>query len=195
MNRVASRKRLTTETDIDVRLSLDEGPGSSIETGVGFFDHMLTHIARHGRFNLSVCCKGDLYVDAHHTVEDTGILLGECLRDALGDKRGIERYGSAVVPMDESLVLVSLDLSGRASFHSDLNLPPAEIGHMNAELVDEFLRAFSHSALMNLHVRRLAGGNLHHLAEATFKALGRALRDAVTIRDGDADIPSTKGVL
>ncbi len=195
MNRVSERKRTTQETDIEIHWSLDDGPGGSISTGVGFFDHMLSHIARHGRFNLSVSCRGDLDVDAHHTVEDTGICLGECLREALGDKRGIERYGSAIVPMDESLVLVALDLSGRASFHSDLSLPPAELGHMNAELIDEFLRAFSHSALMNLHVRRLAGGNLHHLAEATFKALGRALRDAVAIRAGDTDIPSTKGSL
>ncbi len=194
-NRTACVERKTTETEISIELNLDGTGLSTIETGVGFFDHMLTHVARHGLFDLRVKCVGDLQIDAHHTVEDVGICLGQAFAKAIGDKRGINRYGSGLVPMDESLVQVALDISGRPFLASNLMLPPAIIGTMSAELVDEFLRAFSLHAGLTLHVNKMAGTNLHHIAEAAFKALGRALADAVQMRAGETGLPSTKGAL
>ena len=194
-NRIAHVERRTTETEISIELNLDGSGLSTIETGVGFFDHMLTHVARHGLFDLRVKCVGDLQIDAHHTVEDVGICLGQAFAKAVGDKRGINRYGSGLVPMDESLVQVALDISGRPFLSSNLMLPPAIIGTMSAELVDEFLRAFSLHAGLTLHVNKMAGTNLHHIAEAAFKALGRALADAVQMRVGETGLPSTKGAL
>ncbi len=194
--RTASIERKTTETNINICIDLDGTGVSKIDTGVGFFDHMLTHVARHGLFNLTVECKGDLHIDAHHTVEDVGICLGQAISQALGDKRGINRYGQGIVPMDESLVQVALDISGRPYLASNLDMPSAAvIGTMSAELVDEFLRALSLHAGITLHVVKMAGSNLHHIAEATFKALGRALADAVRMRDGETGLPSTKGTL
>jgi imidazoleglycerol-phosphate dehydratase len=195
MGRTAERRRATTETEIALRLDLDGDGGAEIATGVGFFDHMLTHIARHGLLSLSVHCRGDLHVDDHHTVEDVGIALGEALREAVGDKRGMVRYGAATIPMDESLVLCALDFSGRGGLYTDLTFPDYRIGTFATELVEEFFRAVALNAGMTLHLRQLAGRNAHHIAEAAFKAFGRAL-DAATRRDERVTgIPSTKGVL
>ena len=195
--RTASINRKTSETEISLDLNLDGGPYEN-RTGVGFFDHMLDHVARHGRLGLTVQAKGDLHIDDHHTVEDVGIVLGEALLEALGDKRGIERYGFASVPMDESLARVSVDLSGRPALVFDMAHPvfregAGKIGTFDVQLVREFLNAFVNAGRFNCHVECPHGDNLHHIAEATFKALGRALRQAVAIT-GD-EIPSTKGSL
>lgn len=197
MLRTATISRKTNETDISLSLNLDGGPYAN-RTGVGFFDHMLDHIGRHGRLGLDVRAAGDTHIDDHHTVEDVGIVLGQALEKALGDKRGIERYGSADVCMDESLARVALDLSGRPhlvfrvqfqSFGDD----PASIGKFDVQLVREFFQAVTNAAKMNLHIEVPWGENNHHIAEAIFKAFGRALRDAVRVT-GD-DVPSTKGSL
>lgn len=193
--RLAQVDRETAETSVHVSLHLDGTGRAEVETGIGFFDHMLTHLIRHALFDGVVQARGDLHVDAHHTVEDVGICLGQALGRALGDKRGIERYGHAVVPMDDALVMVAVDLSGRAYLACDLRLPPVMLGQMAAELVPEFLRAVAFHVPMNLHVRQLAGENVHHLVEAVFKALGRALADAVRYRAREGGVPSTKGVL
>ena len=192
--RTASIARKTNETDIRLELSLDGG-AYSIRTGVGFFDHMLDHVARHGRLGLTIEATGDTHIDDHHTVEDVGIVLGQALDKALGDKKGIERYGFASVPMDEALARVSVDLSGRAALGYDVVFPPdgAKIGTFDVQLVREFLTAFANAARLNCHVEAPRGVNSHHIAEAIFKALGRALRQAVAIT-GD-EVPSTKGVL
>ncbi|WP_432800050.1 imidazoleglycerol-phosphate dehydratase HisB [Poriferisphaera sp. WC338] len=196
-NRTANIKRKTNETDIKLALDLDGGSYTH-DTGVGFFDHMLDHIARHGQLGLNIKAVGDTHVDDHHTVEDVGIVLGQAIEEALGDKRGIERYGSADVPMDESLARVALDLSGRPalvfnvcfkSFGSD----PAKIGQFDVQLVKEFFNAVVNNAKMNLHIEVPWGENNHHIAEAIFKAFGRALRQAIRVT-GD-QIPSTKGSL
>ena len=193
--RMAQVDRETAETSVHVSLYLDGTGKAEVETGIGFFNHMLTHVVRHALFDAVIQARGDLQVDAHHTVEDVGICLGTALQRALGDKRGIERYGHAVVPMDDALVMVAVDLSGRAYLRCDLQLPPVMLGQMPAELVPEFLRALAFHVPMNLHVRQLAGENAHHIAEATFKALGRALADAVRYRSRETGVPSTKGVL
>jgi imidazoleglycerol-phosphate dehydratase len=194
MARQANIQRKTNETDITIDLNLDgDGASYSNETGVGFFDHMLDHLARHGRFNLTVRAEGDYEIDDHHTVEDVGIALGQALEKALGDKRGIERYGLASVPMDESLARVSVDLSGRASLVMAVNFPSAKIGTFETQLVREFLTALTANGRFNLHVEVPHGDNDHHIAEAIFKALGRALRDAVRVTG--SHIPSTKGTL
>ncbi len=193
--RMAQIDRETTETSVHVSLHLDGSGKADVDTGIGFFDHMLTHVIRHALFDGVIQARGDLQVDAHHTVEDVGICMGQAFQRALGDKRGIERYGHAIVPMDDALVMVAVDLSGRAYFESDLQIPPVMLGTMPAELVEEFLRAFASNVPMNLHVRQLAGRNAHHIAEAVFKALGRALADAVRYRSREAGVPSTKGVL
>ena len=188
--------RKTAETDIRLGIDLDGTGKAEISTGVGFMDHMLTLFARHGKFDLCVTCKGDTDVDDHHSVEDIGIALGQAFRDALSDKRGIFRYGDITLPMDESLVLAAVDVSGRGMLCCDLDFKTEKIGTFDTELVEEFFQAFAANAGLTLHIRQLAGRNSHHIAEAAFKAVSRALRKAVAI-DPDAkdEIPSTKGVL
>lgn len=189
-------KRKTNETDIALSLCLDGSGRAEISTGVGFLDHMLTLFASHGRFDLSVSCEGDVNVDDHHSVEDIGICLGTALREALGDKKGIVRYGSMLLPMDEALVQCVLDLSGRACLVYRMEIPTEKIGTFDTELVEEFLLAFVRSAGVTLHVRQLDGKNSHHIVEGLFKALGRALAAAVKIDpDRRDEIPSTKGSL
>lgn len=194
--RQATIKRTTNETDIEVSVNLDGTGQVNVETGIGFFDHMLTAFGRHGLFDLCVRAKGDLEVDGHHTVEDTGIVLGQAFAQALGDKRGIRRFGSLALPMDEALVLAACDLSGRGQLHWDADVPPVMIGAFDATLAKEFFIAFATNAGVTLHVRELAGENAHHVVEAIFKAGARALREAVETdpRMGDA-LPSTKGAL
>lgn len=193
--RKATVERDTKETAIRVSLVLDGTGTPSITTGVGFFDHMLTHVAKHGMLDLEIEARGDLEVDAHHLVEDTGIVLGQALREALGDKCGIVRYGHAVVPMDEALVEVALDISGRPWVEVDVPMARGKVGDFDTELLPEFARAFAMSAGLTLHVRKLAGDNCHHVLEAAFKALGRALDMAVRIDPRRPDVPSTKGSL
>ena len=194
--RTATVNRKTAETDISLTLTLDGSGKSDVKTGCGFLDHMLTLFAGHGRFDLSVSCVGDTFVDDHHTVEDVGIALGEALSEALGEKRGITRYGSMLLPMDESLVLAALDLSGRAYLGWELPFPTEKIGSFDTELCKEFFAALTRCAGMTLHIRLLAGENSHHIAEAAFKATARALGAAVAIDPAAADkIPSTKGAL
>ena len=194
--RRASISRATTETAIEVTLNLDGTGLRDIATGVGFFDHMLEQLARHALIDLTLKAKGDLHIDDHHTVEDSGIALGQALAQALGDKRGIRRYGDCLLPMDDALVRAALDLSGRPYLVWDVALPAAKIGNFDAELVREFFQALSTHAGITLHVTALAGINSHHMAEAAFKAVARALREAVEPdpRKGDA-VPSTKGTL
>ena len=194
--RTAEIKRTTSETNINLLLNLDGTGKSEISTGVGFLDHMLTLFARHGRFDLIVNCEGDTYVDDHHSVEDIGISLGQAFLTALGDKKGICRYGSTVLPMDESLILTAVDLSGRGYLGYELSIPTEKVGSFDTELVEEFLLAFIRNAACTLHVRQLAGTNSHHIIEGTFKSLGRTLKAAVAIDPEYAEeIPSTKGVL
>lgn len=194
MSRTASITRKTNETEISIGLSLDGGDYAN-DTGVGFFDHMLDHVARHGRFGMKIAAKGDTHIDDHHTVEDVGIVLGQALDKALGDKTGIERFGFASVPMDEALARVTVDLSGRAAlgFDADFDAAPAKIGTFDTQLVREFFTALVSNGRFNCHVEVVRGGNHHHVAEAVFKALGRALRQAVAVTG--TDVPSTKGVL
>lgn len=193
--RIGKINRTTNETRVDVELNLDGGGNASIDTGVGFFNHMLNLFAAHGRFDLRVTCAGDLEVDGHHSIEDIGIALGAALREALGDKRGITRYGTFFLPMDETLALVSLDISGRPYLVCNVGDLAPMIGGFDTELVEEFLRAFAFNAGLTLHVKILHGKNSHHKVEAIFKALGHALRAAVAIDDKIQGVPSTKGVL
>ncbi len=194
--RNATIARKTAETDITLTLCLDGTGKAEIASGVGFLDHMLTLFAKHGRFDLSVSCQGDLAVDAHHTVEDIGICLGQAFAQALGQKRGICRYGSTTLPMDEALILSAVDLSGRAYLDYDLTLPAAQIGNFDTELGEEFFLAFVRNAGATLHIRQLAGKNTHHILEGAFKSVGRTLKAAVAIDAATKDeIPSTKGVL
>ncbi|WP_425058073.1 Imidazoleglycerol-phosphate dehydratase [Sporomusa carbonis] len=195
MNRTASIERVTGETAIKVLLNLDGGGQAKIDTGIGFFDHMLILFGKHGLFDLTVEAKGDLYVDGHHTVEDTGIVLGQALAKALGDKNGIKRYGTAFVPMDEALAMVALDISGRPYLVFDAALPGEQVGRFDSELTEEFLRALSVHAGLTLHVRLLSGKNTHHIIEAVFKALGRALAEAVRQDERIKGVMSTKGVI
>jgi len=194
MQRTATITRKTNETQITLELSLDGGAYAH-KTGVGFFDHMLDHIARHGRLGSKITANGDLHIDDHHTVEDVGIVLGQALDKALGDKKGIERYGFASVPMDEALARVSIDLSGRAAlvFAADFDELPAKIGTFDTQLVREFLTALVNNGKFNCHVEVVHGTNHHHIVEAIFKALGRALRQAVAVTG--TEVPSTKGSL
>ncbi|MBR0087828.1 MAG: imidazoleglycerol-phosphate dehydratase HisB [Lachnospiraceae bacterium] len=188
--------RRTAETDIELSLEIEGSGESEIETGVGFLDHMLTLFSRHGRFNLSVSCKGDTYVDDHHSVEDIGIALGQAFKQALSDKRGIVRYGQSLLPMDETLILAAVDLSGRSYLNCDLSLPAEKVGTFDTELVEEFFLGFVRNAECTLHLKKLEGKNTHHIIEGTFKAFARALKQAVSIDPDFADeIPSTKGVL
>ncbi len=194
--REASVKRTTGETDIRLTLGLDGSGKYSIASGMGFMNHMLALFAKHGSFDLTLACKGDLDVDCHHSAEDIGICLGEALREALGDKVGIRRYGDRTIPMDEALILVAVDLSGRGYLGYDVPMPAKRVGEFDTELVEEFLAAFARSAQITLHVRYLAGKNTHHIIECVFKCLGRALRDAVELDARNRTVlPSTKGVL
>ncbi len=188
--------RKTAETDISLTLNLDGTGVSEIDTGVGFLDHMLTLLSRHGRFDLSVKCAGDTQVDDHHSVEDIGICLGKAFSEALGDKRGICRYGDITLPMDEALILSAVDISGRAFLVYDLDIPTEKVGTFDTELVEEFFIAFAANAGITLHIRQLAGRNAHHIIEGAFKSVARSLRKAVAIDPDCADeVPSTKGVL
>ena len=195
MSRSAEVKRVTKETDIRIRIDLDGTGRTDIQTGVGFFDHMLEGFARHGLFDLEVSCQGDLHVDDHHTIEDTGIVLGQAIAKALGDKKGIVRYGERILPMDEVLVLCALDLGGRPFFSWDGSFTPGKMGDMSVEMVREFFYAVSVHAMMNLHIRIMTPGNNHHMAEAVFKAFGKALDMAVTQDPRIMDVLSTKGVI
>ncbi len=196
MDRTASLTRTTSETDITLSLALDGTGRAEIATGIGFLDHMLTALARHALLDLTIRATGDLHIDFHHTTEDVGIVLGRALGQALGDKRGIRRFGHALVPMDDALAEAAIDISGRPYFAWDVAFERPKVGEMDTELFEEFFRAFATNALLNLHVTRRAGRNAHHVAEACFKAVARALRAAIEAdpRVGDA-VPSTKGSL
>lgn len=194
--RTAKLRRTTGETDVAVVLDLDGAGKSEISTGCGFLDHMLTLFARHGRFDLTVQAKGDTWVDDHHTVEDVGITLGDAFAQALGEKRGVTRYGSTILPMDEALILTAVDLSGRGLLCYDLDIPTEKVGAFDTQLVGEFFAAFARRADLTLHVKQLAGANSHHIIEGAFKSLARSLRTAVAIDPAAAgEVPSTKGVL
>jgi len=194
--RTATIVRTTSETDIALTLALDGTGQSQVQTGIGFFDHMLTAFARHGGFDITLNATGDLHIDAHHTVEDTGIVLGAALRQALGDKRGITRFGQATIPMDEALAEAVVDISGRAHLTWTVAFEREMLGGMDTQLFEEFFRAFAGNALITLHVTRRAGTNAHHVAEACFKAVARALRMAVALDSRAAGmVPSTKGAL
>ena len=195
MARTATVNRKTNETDIFLELDLDGTGKSEVNTGIGFFDHMLTSFARHGFFDLKLTVKGDLYVDGHHTVEDTGIVLGQAIRNALGDKAGIQRYGSFLLPMDETLVLCAIDLSGRPYLNYQADMKAERVGYLDTELVHEFFYAVSYSAGMNLHLKQMDGDNSHHIIEAMFKAFAKALDEAVTVDQRIAGALSTKGTI
>lgn len=192
--RTSEITRNTAETKITLKLNLDGTGKSQIDTGVGFLNHMLTLFAAHGKFDLTVICNGDTEVDDHHSVEDIGICLGQAFQQALGDKRGITRYGSFLLPMDEALILSAVDISGRSCLSYGLDIPTEKIGTFDTELVEEFFLGFTRNCPMSLHLRQLAGTNSHHIVEGAFKSVGRALKAAVAL-DGSNDIPSTKGVL
>ena len=193
--RIGTVSRRTKETDIFMKLNLDGDGTAEIATGIGFFDHMLNGMARHGFFDLKVAMTGDLEVDCHHSIEDAGIVLGTAIREAAGDKRGIRRFGSCILPMDETLVLCAVDLSGRPYLSFDASFPTERIGDMDTEMVKEFFYAVSYAAGMNLHIKVLDGGNSHHMAEAMFKAFGRALDEATAKDPRIGDVLSTKGTL
>ncbi len=195
MSRSASIERVTGETTIKISMGLDGSGQTKVDTGIGFFDHMLILLGKHGLFDLTVAANGDIHVDGHHTVEDTGIVLGQAMAKALGNKAGIKRYGTAFVPMDEALAMVSLDISGRPYLVFDAVLPSERVGQFDSELTEEFLRAFSVHAGITLHVRLLSGKNTHHIIEAIFKALGRALDEATCQDDRIKGVMSTKGML
>lgn len=194
--RTAQIKRTTKETDIFLSLNLDGTGKAEIDTGVGFFDHMLTLFAHHGRFDLTVNCKGDTQVDAHHSVEDIAICLGKCFAEALGDMKGVTRYGDIILPMDETLILCAVDLSGRSCLRYNLEIPAQKVGEFDTELTEEFFRSFVRNANITLHIRQLDGVNSHHIIEGAFKAFARALAKAVKLDPALAgEIPSSKGVL
>ena len=194
--RTAEIKRKTAETDIQLKLNLDGTGKSSIDTGVGFMDHMLTLFARHGRFDIELKCEGDTHVDDHHSVEDIGIALGQAFDQALGDKKGIIRYGDAIIPMDEALILTAVDFSGRDFLAFDVTIPTQKVGNFDTELIPEFWYGFVRNSRCTLHQMRLAGTNSHHIIEVVFKATARAMKTAVKIDEEFAnEIPSTKGVL
>jgi len=195
VTRSADISRTTGETSIQLSLSLDGSGGGERETGIGFFDHLLDAVARHGRLDLDVRAEGDLETGPHHTVEDVGLVLGQALDEALGDRAGIRRFGQATVPMDEALASCAIDISGRPFTAFTAELPPVSIGGFDADLAEEFLRAVANTAKLALHVRVEAGTNAHHMVEAAFKAFARALRTAVEIDPGESGVPSTKGLL
>ena len=194
--RTAQITRTTKETDIRLTLNLDGTGKSEIHSGVGFLDHMLTLFAKHGRFDLELTCNGDTEVDDHHSVEDIGIALGQAFEQALGDKRGIVRYGSFILPMDETLILSAVDISGRSYLNFDLQIPTQKVGTFDTELTEEFFLGFVRNANLTLHLKQLEGKNSHHIIEGTFKSFGRTMKQAVAIDENFRDeIPSTKGVL
>ncbi len=193
--RIGTMNRITNETKIDLTFNVDGSGLSTLDTGIGFFDHMLTHIAKHGFFDLNVSCMGDLEVDCHHTIEDIGIVLGKCIREAIGDKSGIKRYGSCILPMDETLVLCALDLSGRPYLNFDVTLTVQRLGTMDTEMVKEFFMAVAVHAGMNLHIKLLDGTNNHHIVEGIFKAFGNALDQATQTDPRIIGTRSTKGML
>ena len=192
--RIANIERKTAETDITLTLNLDGEGKSTINSGCGFLDHMLTLFAAHGKFDLVLTCRGDVQVDDHHTVEDIGICLGDAFAEALGDKKGMTRYGSMILPMDEALILSAIDLSGRSYLGYEVDIPAAKVGTFDTELCEEFWLAFVRRAACTLHIRQLAGKNSHHIIEGIFKSVARSLRVAVAL-DGSNTVPSTKGVL
>lgn len=187
--------RKTSETEISITINLDGTGKAEVDTGIGFFDHMLNSFARHGMFDLKVKVNGDLYVDCHHTIEDTGIVLGQAIKEALGEKKSIKRYGSMILPMDEALVLCALDLSGRPYLSFDADFTTDRVGYFDTEMVKEFFYAISYSTGMNLHIKKLSGSNNHHVIEAMFKAFAKALDEAVTVDARIKDVLSTKGSL
>ncbi|MBE5927605.1 MAG: imidazoleglycerol-phosphate dehydratase HisB [Lachnospiraceae bacterium] len=195
MAREATIKRKTKETDIELTLNIDGKGNSEIDTGIGFFDHMLASFARHGLFDLKCKVKGDLYVDSHHTIEDTGIVLGEAIKKAIGDKKSIKRYGTAILPMDEALLMSSLDLSGRPYLVYDVELTVDKLGYFDTEMVKEFFYAISYASGMNLHIKMLAGSNNHHIIEGVFKSFAKALDEATIVDNRITGILSTKGSL
>ena len=195
MSRSAEISRVTKETDIQMILNLDGEGKSNVSTGIGFFDHMLEGFSKHGFFDLDVKVEGDLHVDAHHTVEDTGIVLGQAIAEAIGNKKGIKRYGSFILPMDDALVLCAIDLCGRPYFQFDLEVPTEKIGEFDTELIREFFYAISYRCGMNLHMKMLSGVNSHHIAESAFKAFAKALDQATSIDERIEGILSTKGSL
>lgn len=195
MSRVSEIKRTTKETDIDVCLNIDGTGKAEIDTGIGFFDHMLEGFTRHGLFDMNCKVKGDLNVDGHHTVEDTGIVIGNAIKEAIGDKKGINRYGYFILPMDDALCLVAVDLCGRPYFEFDCNFSCPMIGDLDSELIREFFYAISYSAAMNLHIKMISGHNGHHMAEAMFKAFAKALDMATKYDERIEDVLSTKGSL
>ena len=194
--RTAEIRRKTAETDIQLDLNIDGSGKSEISTGVGFLDHMLTLFSRHGRFDLNLVCKGDVDVDDHHSVEDIGICLGKAFAEAAGDMRGIKRYGNMILPMDETLILCAVDISGRSYLNFGLDIPTEKVGTFDTELAEEFFQAFVRNFPITLHIKQLEGKNSHHIIEGTFKAFGRAMKNAIEkdIKYAD-EIPSTKGVL
>ena len=194
--RTAEIRRKTAETDIQLDLNIDGSGKSEISTGVGFLDHMLTLFSRHGRFDLNLVCKGDVDVDDHHSVEDIGICLGKAFAEAAGDMRGIKRYGSMILPMDETLILCAVDISGRSYLNFGLDIPTEKVGTFDTELAEEFFQAFVRNFPITMHIKQLEGKNSHHIIEGTFKAFGRAMKNAIEkdIKYAD-EIPSTKGVL
>lgn len=194
-SRKASVTRTTRETDISVDINIDGEGLYEVNTGIGFFDHMLNGFARHGFMDLNVTTKGDTWVDGHHTVEDTGIVLGQAFLEALGDKKGIKRFGHCILPMDDALVMVAVDLSGRHYFEYDLPMDAPMVGDFDTELVKEFFYSFSDAAKINLHIKKINGNNAHHIIEATFKAVARAIDMAVALDERNKGVPSTKGVL
>jgi imidazoleglycerol-phosphate dehydratase len=194
--RIAEIKRKTAETDIYVKLNLDGTGECDIDSGIGFFDHMLILFAKHSRFDLTVKCNGDIWVDGHHTTEDIGIALGQAFKEAIGDKRGIHRYGSTILPMDEALILSAVDISGRAYLQYYMNIPAPMVGDFDTELLREFFVAFAFNSAITLHIKQLDGVNSHHLIEGAFKSVARTLKKAVAIDETmKNEIPSSKGVL
>ena len=193
--RIANIQRKTKETDISARLNIDGTGSSTINTGIGFFNHMLKGFAKHGFFDLNLNCEGDLAVDCHHTIEDCGIVLGNAVKEAIGDKKGIKRFGSCILPMDETLVLCAIDLSGRPYLVFDGEFTTDRVGYFDTEMVKEFFYAISYSAEMNLHIKVLNSGNNHHMIEAMFKSFARALDEATTLDPRITDVMSTKGSL
>lgn len=195
LKREAGKKRSTKETEIYVKINLDGTGKSEISTGIGFFDHMLEGFSRHGLFDITVKVNGDLHVDTHHTIEDTGIVLGQAFLEALGEKKGIKRYGSCLLPMDETLAMCAVDLSGRPYLNFQADFTTERIGNLDTEMIKEFFYAFSYSAMMNLHLKILDAGNNHHMAEALFKCFAKALMEAVSGEPRMTDVWSTKGSL